>query len=590
MPQFFLTQYSYERFVLIVLASVLLYVLFTHKRQSAAKKYLAGYFIFVIIFNVGHLITYSLLVPFGAVGWYLAALAPFGLVCLLQFAYRFPQRIFIGESRIVIAISFALSFLAFLDYVIGTIGVPIVLSETGYGSSYVSPWIPPLATFLFLFTCTVFIRQALAIENPVHKSIISLVKTLLSPAKPDARKARNFALVVFFEFVNTVFITLYASLQFIPYQTLLAINTIAFLIIYVLYVFLYIASEVEPLSFRFKTISIVFLIVHAIVGVMGSLMLYQFEEVYDEANKAELRYMRVLISDKRLNELPPHVAFILQSNSNKKAEVIYQNNTRVDATQLKLIWEFVPGRIALSSHKYDFTQKELIEEGKRYFTSIEGINYHLYMMKIDQKVYWISYDYHHYRLLLHKKVIRMMMVFVVSLAFVLIVTTVVVKMGLFRHFDEEKKISTHVPDEEFDFISNKIIHSPEISRKTNTPEKKLQYDESIIPEATKEKMEQAIRFIHENYRYDISREGLASLLSMSAPRFGKAFKAYTGKKLGDYINELRIEDAKKSLVETNKPIFEIASEIGFQQLRSFNRTFYQLTGMTPTEYRARFKK
>lgn len=72
---------------------------------------------------------------------------------------------------------------------------------------------------------------------------------------------------------------------------------------------------------------------------------------------------------------------------------------------------------------------------------------------------------------------------------------------------------------------------------------------------------------------------------MSPVRFGKAFKAYTGKKLGDYINELRVRDAKQLLEAGEMPISEIAFEVGFESLRSFNRVFYKQTGMTPTDYR-----
>lgn len=69
--------------MLIVLTSALLTVLVGRTGKTKASKYLAGYFLFVILFNIGQLITYSLAEPAGAIGWYLAALAPFGLSLLV---------------------------------------------------------------------------------------------------------------------------------------------------------------------------------------------------------------------------------------------------------------------------------------------------------------------------------------------------------------------------------------------------------------------------------------------------------------------------------------------------------------------------
>ncbi|MCX7678254.1 MAG: AraC family transcriptional regulator [Spirochaetes bacterium] len=600
MPQLLLTQYSYERIVLVILVGALLFVLFTRKKKSVAKKYLAAYFIFVILFNIGHLITYSILVPAGAYGWYLAALAPFGLVCLVQFAYHFPQRLFVRESRIVHAIAVVVSLLAFFDYLYGAYRSPIHLAETGYGSQYESPWIPPLAAMLFLWTWIVFVRQAIRIEKFSGRNKTSLWKLLWIPKNPDARKARNFALVVLFEFINTLTIALYMSLRFIPYQTLLAVNNVAFLAIYVLYVFFYITDEIEPLSFQFKTIGIIFFTVLAILGITGSLTLYQFEDAYDAANRAEMRYVRTVIAEKRFRELPTHITFIVAAERRKEIAVIFASDVNVDVSQLRQLWEFVPGRIGLSSHRYDFVNAEFLEEGRRYFVRMGGMNFHEYITEISQVRYGIGYSFLHYRQLLHDRVIKMIVILILALCGLLIAVPIVVKMGLLRPFEESLKTASHARTSAVDICvqERNLFNDEKITAQRHPIENERIHLEqgngmrmdTVLTESTKEKIAQALAYIHENYRFDISREGLASLVSMSPARFGKAFKIYTGKKLGDYINELRIEEAKNSLLTTNKTISEIAFEVGFEQLRSFNRTFYHITGMTPSEYRARTKK
>ena len=68
------------------------------------------------------------------------------------------------------------------------------------------------------------------------------------------------------------------------------------------------------------------------------------------------------------------------------------------------------------------------------------------------------------------------------------------------------------------------------------------------------------------------------------------FKIFTNKKMGDYINELRVKDAAKRLVETDDNVISIAFSVGFDSLRTFNRVFPKFMNMTPEKYRKEFKK
>lgn len=92
-------------------------------------------------------------------------------------------------------------------------------------------------------------------------------------------------------------------------------------------------------------------------------------------------------------------------------------------------------------------------------------------------------------------------------------------------------------------------------------------------------------FIRENYTADLSREGLASAVNMSADYLSRMFNRVTGMRLDEYINELRAADAAKRLAETDDTIIAIAMETGFESLRHFNRVFNKTYRMNPTDYR-----
>ena len=53
----------------------------------------------------------------------------------------------------------------------------------------------------------------------------------------------------------------------------------------------------------------------------------------------------------------------------------------------------------------------------------------------------------------------------------------------------------------------------------------------------------------------------------------------------EYIHSLRVEDAKVLLMQTNQSVTDIAEELGFGSIRTFNRVFLEKTGMSPREYR-----
>jgi serine/threonine protein kinase/AraC-like DNA-binding protein len=100
-----------------------------------------------------------------------------------------------------------------------------------------------------------------------------------------------------------------------------------------------------------------------------------------------------------------------------------------------------------------------------------------------------------------------------------------------------------------------------------------------------EKIQKAVEYIHQNYAYEISREGLASHIGLHHDNLGRYFKLYQGKKMSDYINELRIKEAARKLQETDEKIIDIAFSVGFGSLRTFNKSFRDIMKISPAFYR-----
>ncbi|MEP7323508.1 MAG: helix-turn-helix domain-containing protein, partial [Saprospiraceae bacterium] len=69
----------------------------------------------------------------------------------------------------------------------------------------------------------------------------------------------------------------------------------------------------------------------------------------------------------------------------------------------------------------------------------------------------------------------------------------------------------------------------------------------------------------------------------------RRFKHATGIPPIVYLQHVRIEKAKQELEQTNRSISEIIPDTGYHDPKSFRKVFLKLVGITPLEYRSKFK-
>ena len=99
------------------------------------------------------------------------------------------------------------------------------------------------------------------------------------------------------------------------------------------------------------------------------------------------------------------------------------------------------------------------------------------------------------------------------------------------------------------------------------------------------RMDQVMRFILENSGRQISLKEVAEKAYMSKEAFCRFFKMRTRRTFTQYVQQLRITEAKKLLLETDLSISQVSYQVGFQTLSHFNKTFKSLTDMTPKDWR-----
>ncbi|WP_097014884.1 response regulator transcription factor [Anaerocolumna aminovalerica] len=101
----------------------------------------------------------------------------------------------------------------------------------------------------------------------------------------------------------------------------------------------------------------------------------------------------------------------------------------------------------------------------------------------------------------------------------------------------------------------------------------------------KEKINTAVRYIHENYSKNLNMAVVSNYISMNYSLFSLNFKEYTGMNFVNYLKKIRIDEAKKLLQDTEEKVLDISQAVGYDNEKSFMKVFKSVCGVSPTEYR-----
>lgn len=94
-----------------------------------------------------------------------------------------------------------------------------------------------------------------------------------------------------------------------------------------------------------------------------------------------------------------------------------------------------------------------------------------------------------------------------------------------------------------------------------------------------------VAFIKENYMQPITLTELAQTAHLSISALERRFTKHLGQTPKQFINEVRLENARRLLIETNESIANIAQETGFNDHSYFSRQFQRLFGKSPSQFR-----
>jgi AraC-like DNA-binding protein len=118
----------------------------------------------------------------------------------------------------------------------------------------------------------------------------------------------------------------------------------------------------------------------------------------------------------------------------------------------------------------------------------------------------------------------------------------------------------------------------ELAHELNRPHS---HNTTVLPA----KITHATRLVKESYRDALSLGDVAEKAGLSRERLSRLFHESVGITFSEYLNEVRLSEARRQLSDPSRKITEIAFDCGFQSLSQFNRRFRATEGMSPSEYR-----
>lgn len=114
------------------------------------------------------------------------------------------------------------------------------------------------------------------------------------------------------------------------------------------------------------------------------------------------------------------------------------------------------------------------------------------------------------------------------------------------------------------------------------------FSEFVYEGRDAEKMERlrpAVEFVHLFFAQDVSLGNIARAAGISVSRLCHLFKEQTGLTVVEYLTDVRMENAKKLLLRTEKSVSEVCREVGYKNQSYFSKVFKELFSVAPSEFR-----
>lgn len=135
-------------------------------------------------------------------------------------------------------------------------------------------------------------------------------------------------------------------------------------------------------------------------------------------------------------------------------------------------------------------------------------------------------------------------------------------------------------------IIKTLLEAPRISDITCFLAQRFDMIMSSIGASSQESvLDSILHYIHHNYTSNITLESIAPLFGYNHSYLGKIFRKKMGVSFNEYIDRLRVEQAKALLLQDNSKVYAISKQVGYKNVDYFHVKFRKYVSMSPVEFR-----
>ena len=98
-------------------------------------------------------------------------------------------------------------------------------------------------------------------------------------------------------------------------------------------------------------------------------------------------------------------------------------------------------------------------------------------------------------------------------------------------------------------------------------------------------MFEILGYINNHYFEELTLETVSAKYFLSTYYFSRTFKEATGFHFVEYLNNVRMKEAKKLLLHSGLTVNEVSTAVGFHSNTHFGRVFKQIVGCSPSAYK-----
>lgn len=150
----------------------------------------------------------------------------------------------------------------------------------------------------------------------------------------------------------------------------------------------------------------------------------------------------------------------------------------------------------------------------------------------------------------------------------------------------EKKYPDRITDyHDFDLITDQIKKSDSLEDLIHRVcTYAIELSEKIGISTTDNIVKRVLAYMERNYIQDLKLEDIAKIFCYNSAYLGKVFKKVTGDSFNNVLNNIRINNAKRLLLETDLKVYQISEQVGYSNTDYFYTKFKKHVGLSPREF------